>query len=190
MNLNTIDRFQTCLMHFDLKFIRRKLRAGYENKVLRFSTLLILASRNYGTLATYSNHLNDMALSCSLRELPLPRMFVISTDDFLDLSEMRFVCWREGDDLATHVVITCDVGSLSVCLLFGIQSKPAIPCLLLRAFSKISKLFQIYPYLCSNIHLSSMYQRSPSSMYTKNLSKSFFIQKDSKFFVFPDLSPF
>ena len=113
-----------------------------------------------------------MALSCSLHELPLPRMFVISTDDFLDLSEMRFVCWREGDDLATHVVITCDVGSLSVCLLFGIQSKPAIPCLLLRAFSEISKLFQIYPYLSSNIHLSSMYQRSPSSMYTKNLSES------------------
>ena len=133
-----------------------------------------------------------MALSCSLRELPLPRMFVISTDDFLDLSEMRFVCWREVDDLATHVVITCDVGSLSVCLLFGIygiQSKPAIPCLLLRAFSEISKLFQIYPYLSSNIHLSSMYQRSPSSKYTKNLSKSIY-QKDSKFFVFPDLSPF
>ena len=139
-------------MHFDLKFIRRKLRAGYENKVLRFSTLLILASRNYGTLATYSNHLNDMALSCSLRELPLPRMFVISTDDFLDLSEMRFRMleggWRPRDACVLSLVML-EAFRCACYLVYKANLQYHVS--YSEPFSKISKLFQIYPYLCSNI---------------------------------------
>ena len=80
--------FSDLFDNFDLKFIRRKLRAGYENKVLRFSTLLILASRNYGTLATYSNHLYDsLVLS--------PRAASSEDVRYLD----RWLPWFERDEV-------------------------------------------------------------------------------------------
>ena len=107
----------------------------------------------------------------SLHELPLPRMFVISTDDFLDLSEMRFVWYVGGRVTAWRrmwlSLVMLEVGSLSVCLLFGMQSKPAVPCLSLRACSELS-LFNHINHSKSirqgNIHLSSMYLYWPKRL--------------------------